>query len=155
MSFQHGHVWQSLIGINDPTIPSDITEDITRDLTEDMTTDYKTPGKKYDFGIKDNYDKTNMKPFYPNIKVILSVIITAVIFVTILSIYDVLRTFLNNYYLKQSLLNSDVPNKNMDEINSFLITSNNTLMSVSIFCAICILIALIVIPVIFYIMTKI
>ena len=51
---------------------------------------------------RDVYSKRLTGP--KNSNIILNVIITAIIFVSIVSVYDILRSSINNYYAKRALI---------------------------------------------------
>ncbi len=75
---------------------------------------------------------------------ILIIIISALIFVTIIAIYDVIRNAINNYYAAISL---DDPNShnNPQDIERTKIANQNALWSSMVFAAICIVSAFILI----------
>jgi len=73
------------------------------------------------------------------------IIISAIIFVTIIAIYDVLRS-ISNYYTNKFLINSDSP---------ALIVYRNALIVSTMFAAICIISSLILIPLLLSVVKKI
>jgi hypothetical protein len=74
------------------------------------------------------------------------VIISAIIFVTIVAIYDVIRNSINNYYAKIALTNTQAQNTTQ-YINSNLIANTQALISSIVFAIVCIITAIIFIPV--------
>lgn len=74
------------------------------------------------------------------------VIISAIIFVTVIAIYDIIRNYINNKYAKISLENPDSGNT-PQQIQSTLIANSNQLISSFVFALICIILALILIPI--------
>jgi len=86
-------------------------------------------------------------PSEPTIKyTLLIIIISAIIFVTALSVYDVVRNLINNYFAKQALLNP-VSNNTKEDIDRTLIANRGGLISSSIFSVFCIILAIILIPI--------
>lgn len=87
---------------------------------------------------------------------IIIILISAIIFVTAVALYDVVRHLINNYYAKQVLLNienSDLQNQNNqnqeNEIRSIqrtLAANQGTFIASLVFAAFCILIAILLIP---------
>ncbi len=73
-------------------------------------------------------------------KLVLTVIISAIIFVTVVAIYDVIRNVINNYYAMKALTNPEAENSE-HEINSTLIANNDGFISSMVFAGICIAIA--------------
>ena len=86
-----------------------------------------------------------------NIHLLLVIIISAIIFVTVVSIYDVIRSALNSYYSNKALTDPNSHNS-QEDINRTNIADFNSLMSTIVFASICIVIAIIFIPVIFYLL---
>lgn len=77
-------------------------------------------------------------------RIILTIIISAIIFVTIVSIFDVFRNAINNYYAKKALLDPKSGNT-QQEIDSTLIANHEGLISSIIFAVLCVIISIIVI----------
>ena len=71
--------------------------------------------------------------------------ISAIIFVTIISMYDVLRNIVNSYYTENYFENSN-NNMSEDDITRIRISNKNTIISSVIFSLLCILSAIILIP---------
>jgi hypothetical protein len=74
------------------------------------------------------------------------VIISAIIFVTIVAIYDVLRNAINNYYSKIALADPKAKNKKQ-VIDSTLIANKQALISSIVFATVCIITAIILVPI--------
>ena len=81
---------------------------------------------------------------------IVIVIISAIIFVAMISIYDIFRNSINNVYARKALINPDSGNRPQD-ISATLIANRNALISSGIFCLICIMIAIVSIPLLYLI----
>uniref|UniRef100_A0A6C0LSF5 Uncharacterized protein n=1 Tax=viral metagenome TaxID=1070528 RepID=A0A6C0LSF5_9ZZZZ len=73
---------------------------------------------------------------------LMMIIISAIIFVTIISMYDVIRNIIGSYFAKKALFNPIVAH-NINDINSTLIANRKTLMSSIIFASMCVIISLI------------
>lgn len=72
-------------------------------------------------------------------KLLLTVIISAIIFVTVVSIYDVIRNYINNHYANIALNDPNASNSQQD-IDSTMIANQQGLKASVIFCGICVLI---------------
>jgi ABC-type Fe3+ transport system permease subunit len=71
------------------------------------------------------------------------IVLSAIIFVTVVAIYDVIRNLINNYYSALALRDPRSGNSAQD-IESALIANYNTLVSSAVFALVCIILALIV-----------
>lgn len=80
-----------------------------------------------------------------NIYTLIIIIMSAIIFVTIISIYDIIRNVINNYYANISL-NDPNSHNNQDDIERTIIANNNELWSSIVFAIICLLSSIIFIP---------
>src|SRR5581483_11434818 len=76
---------------------------------------------------------------------IVIVIISAILFVTVIAIYDVARNAISNYYAAQALRNPDSHNT-PTEIEAALIANQQALIASGVFAAVCVLLALIIVP---------
>lgn len=80
-------------------------------------------------------------------KLILTVIISAIVFVTIVAIYDVLRNAINNKYAKIALEDPAAQNT-QESINSTEIANQQALISSIVFAILCILSAIVLVYII-------
>lgn len=76
---------------------------------------------------------------------IIVVFISAVIFVTVISIYDVIKNGINYIFAKRALSDPESHNSS-DSIHRTLVANKNTLVSSSVFCGVCIVISVVSIP---------
>lgn len=81
-------------------------------------------------------------------RTIITIVISAILFVTIVSIYDVLRNAINNHYARVALTDPRAKNT-QQEITSTLIANKQGLISSIVFAILCIVIALIVIYILY------
>jgi ABC-type Fe3+ transport system permease subunit len=88
-----------------------------------------------------------------NYHIIIIVIISAILFVTVISIYDVARSAIVNYYASISL-NDPLSNNKQSDIERTLIANYNSFIAATIFSLICIISAIISIPILLYILHK-
>lgn len=80
-----------------------------------------------------------------NVKYTISVvIISALVFITLVAIYDVIRNIINNYYAEKSLKDPNSHNT-QEEIDRTTIANNNQLTASIIFALFCIITAVIII----------
>jgi ABC-type Fe3+ transport system permease subunit len=87
---------------------------------------------------------------YTKIKyTIVIVILSAIIFVTVIAIYDVLRNAINNYYANIALNDTNSHNT-PEDIQRTTIANENALWSSMIFATVCIITAIILILIIIY-----
>lgn len=84
-----------------------------------------------------------------NIYTIILVIISAIIFVTVVSIYDIIRALITNYYAKKTL-EDPVSNNTTEDIERTLLANNNAFYASFVFAGICVLTAVIFIPLLLY-----
>lgn len=117
---------EALLGIADPTKFVDVyRNDVGRSI--------------YEKRIHGNGDKTQ------NIKyTIIIIIVSAIIFVTIVSIYDIFRNLINNYYAQITLEEPNSGNSET-EIKSTLIANKYSLISSLFFAIFCIITSIILI----------
>lgn len=80
---------------------------------------------------------------------IVIVMISALIFVTVIAIYDVIRNAINNYYANIALLDPNSHN-DPDDIERTQIANNNELWSSMVFAAVCLVSAIILIILLIY-----
>jgi hypothetical protein len=92
---------------------------------------------------KDLYSK---KLSYDQPNTIIVIILSAIIFVAIISIYDVGRNYINNRYAKIALEDTRSQNS-QKEIDSTLISNYQSLLSSIVFCIISVVLAAISIPI--------
>lgn len=120
MSFHplQGGFQSSLLGVGTTNKVLDIDREDREDLYE-----------KRVHGSKDN-------------NTIVIIIISAILFVTIIAIYDVLRNVINNHYAKIALTDPKAENTQQD-INSTLVANTQGLIASIVFAIICIIIAVI------------
>lgn len=120
--------------------------DVSRLETDDDIDDIRLHGFDVDKNKKNNHQQKDRTLKYS----ILIVIISAIIFVTIISIYDVLRLVLNNYFAKKAL---DDPNSNNDpkDVERTLIANRNQLYSNLTFSGLCIGLSVVVISILIFI----
>lgn len=78
---------------------------------------------------------------------IIIIIISAIIFVTIISIYDVFRSLIKNYYAKMALNNPQSDN-NIEDINRTIIANRDELIAYTTFSILCIITSIIIIYII-------
>jgi len=81
---------------------------------------------------------------------ILLVVISAIIFITTVAVFDIIKGSINNYYSKISLTDPNSNNTNKD-IQRTLIANRGSLASNFIFAMICIIIAIVIIPILYHI----
>lgn len=74
------------------------------------------------------------------------VIISAIIFVTIVAIYDVIRNAINNYYAKIALINP-IAGNTAQNINSTVIANKQALISSIVFAIFCVILAAVLVPI--------
>ena len=100
-------------------------------------------------------DKKNRKSYVtvPSIPTIILIIISAIIFVTAVSIYDVFRSKINNYYAKINLEDPRSYNNREDIARTELANDRNLLSNIA-FAIFAIIIAIILIPILIYMSTK-
>ena len=85
------------------------------------------------------------KPHESTINTIVLIFISAIIFVTVIAIYDIAKNYFNNYYSKRSLLESNNENISKDLPNNAIFNKNNLASSIifAIFCSLTLIIILI------------
>jgi len=104
-------------------------------------------------GREDIYARTHGKSKKSYSKTILLVVISAVIFVTAVAIYDVFRSWITNYFARKTL--EDPREKNAsDDIRKTEIANHNTYLSNVTFAVFTLLIAAIAIPTAIYLIQK-
>lgn len=79
-----------------------------------------------------------------NKNTVIIITISAIIFVTVVSIYDVIRNAINNYYATIAL-NDPNANNSQDDINSTIIGNRQGLIASFVFAIFCILVATILV----------
>lgn len=94
---------------------------------------------------KNIHGSSNSQKYNNIFKTIIIIIISAIIFVMIVSIYDVIRNVVSNIYAKKTLRDPTLKFTKI-EIKRTLKTNKNALIASVIFAVICIIIALIFIP---------
>ena len=83
------------------------------------------------------------------ISTIIVIFISAILFVTIIAAYDILRNYIRNYYTKKTLLNKQFKTDPKD-IRNTLITNEESLTSTIVFFIACFIIAIIFLPIFIY-----
>lgn len=113
---------QSLLGVSVGTNPKLLTEVILEDKKDD------------------------------NLNLLLTVVVSAIIFVTVIALYEVIKVAISNYY--DNIASMD-PNSNytQEEIERNVTSNYYELLSTVVFAIICLVIALIFIPILFVIKT--
>ena len=91
------------------------------------------------------------KNYGNNINLILRVIISAIIFLTIIAIYNVISTAIDNYY-SNIALNDPNSNNTQEEIDRTNIANYYALISTIVYALICLVIAIILIPILLIIL---
>jgi|SRR6516164_2747274 hypothetical protein len=76
------------------------------------------------------------------------IILSAILFVTIVALYDVIRVLITNYYASIALLDPKSHNT-LKDIDKTIVANNDRLQATFIFALICLIIALIFIPIIY------
>ena len=79
-----------------------------------------------------------------NLNTVLVVAVSAIIFLTIIAIYELVKGYINNYYAERSLRNPNSNNSEKD-IRSTLIANEENLKSIATFALVAIIIAIITI----------
>jgi len=95
---------------------------------------------------KDNLFEKRIDPPTEQYETIILIIISAIIFVTFVAIYDFIKGLINNYYSKKSLNDPNSYNTSED-IQRTIIANEHSLMSNFIFVLVCIIIAVILVPI--------
>lgn len=133
-----GHLNESLIGI-----AIDPIKTLFRPTSDDVIY------KKNDDSLygRERIDRSANNSNNEFIKTILFTIITALVFVTIISIFDVFRNIINKYYANKTL-NEVISDKNREDILRSKNANHATLMSSIYFSLFCIIISLIGITII-------
>ena len=78
---------------------------------------------------------------------ILIIIISAIIFVTVVAAYDVIKTIIANYYAREALINPKSHNSKND-INRTIIANQNALIAAIVFSLVCVASVIIATPLI-------
>jgi len=81
-------------------------------------------------------------------RTILIIIMSAIIFITLVALYDVFRNYINNQYSKKALINPQSHNTN-EEIEKALISNQENLNASITFAVFCIIVAVILIMIIY------
>lgn len=97
-----------------------------------------TPGRFVDVTDQDNRLYPKRRPGTDNSNAIILVIITAILFVTIISIYDVIRNIINNHYASKALRDPLAHNDPQD-IESTLIGNKEGLIASIVFAVLCLI----------------
>lgn len=137
----------SFIPNNDDIITSLYGVGATRALVEELA---DLPEEEEEKLIK-NRKTTTSSSTHDIIRLFLIILISAIIFVTVISIYEIIRTTLN-YYFSASALHDENSHNAQDDIERTMIADYNQLLSTIAFAGICIIIAIILLPLIFYIL---
>jgi len=128
---------ESLTGAIDPVQFSDFSDGadlIVKERIGDLLY-----GKRHD----GPYDSKNKLQ-----SMVATTIINAIIFVTVIATYDVIRNLVNNYYAKIALhYNEDKDDISQEQINRSIIANRETLISSGVFALICIILFVILIPI--------
>lgn len=77
---------------------------------------------------------------------IIIIIISAIIFVTAVAIYDTIKSMINSHFTKLALINPDSHNTKKD-IQRTLIANRESLTANCVFCIVCIILALVFVPI--------
>ena len=85
------------------------------------------------------------------INLFLKIIISAIIFLTIIAIYNVINTAIDNYY-SNIALNDPNSNNTQEEIDRTNIANYYELISTIVYAFVCLIIAIILVPILFLIM---
>ena len=93
----------------------------------------------------DNKDNGNY------INLFLKIVISAIIFLTIIAIYNVINTAIDNYY-SNIALNDPNSNNTQEEIDRTNIANYYELISAMVYALVCLVIAIILVPILFIIM---
>lgn len=126
-----GYLNNSLLGVADPV---KFTDPLRPENTELLA--------------RHVHDRTDTGSKQEMIKyTILIIVISAIIFVTVVASYDVIKTIIANYYARAALINPKSHNKQND-INRTIIANQNSLISASVFALICIASTIIATPII-------
>lgn len=84
-----------------------------------------------------------------NKRLIIIIIISAIIFVTVIAVYDVIKQLLNNYYSNLALTDPN-SNNSEEDINRTNIADYYTLIALVVFAIVTIIFAIIAIPILLY-----
>ena len=81
------------------------------------------------------------------------IIISAIIFIAVVAIYEVFRNIINRHYSRQALYDPEAKN-NLDDINRTIIVNNNSLQATLVFAFFCLLTAIIFLPILISIISN-
>lgn len=144
----------ALLGTADPTKFVDVARkdvDFARSDADIARKDIDFARRDADVARKDSdlslYERRIHGPEEPKINIrytIIIVIISAIIFVTVISIYDIFRNLISNYFAKITL-NDPNSHNTQEQINTTLISNHGLLISSIIFSLFCIVTGTIII----------
>jgi len=84
---------------------------------------------------------------------IIIIVISAIIFVTVVAIYDVLRNYINNYYASRAL-RDPLSTNTVQDISRTETANRSNFVSSLIFALVCVLVALVLIPLLIHLDRK-
>ena len=130
----------SLLGVADPT---------------KFVDPIRTESQVYESGLSEGLEgRVRLgKKQHPIKYTIIIILVSAVIFVTAVALYDVIRHIINNYYAKQVLIDlGEEDEETVRGIDRTLAANRGTLIASGIFALFCVVIAIILVPLLLWLL---